>query len=126
MTPGLIDTHTHVYRGGTPPALGLDPDLIGVRAGVMTVLDAGSAGRNTFEGFPLYVIPNAHTEIVPFLHIGRSGQTQVPDIVGEASLDLESTANTIKSYPDLIRGLKIRMTGLTLELIETDLARRAK
>ena len=97
-----------------------------MRAGVTTVLDAGSAGCNTFEGFPLYIIPNAHTEIVPFLHIGRSGQTQFPDILGEASLDLESTANTIKSYPDLIRGLKIRMTGLTLELIGTDLARRAK
>ncbi len=126
VTPGLIDTHTHVYRGGTPPTLGLDADLIGVRAGVTTVVDAGSAGCNNFEGIPLYVIPNARTEIIPFLHIGRTGQAQFPDILGEQSLDLDATMRTIEANADVIKGIKIRMTGLTLELIGVELARRAK
>ena len=126
VTPGLIDTHTHVYRGGTPPTLGIDADTIGVRAGVTTVLDAGSAGCNNFEGFPLYVIPNAHTEIVPFLHIGRTGQAQFPDILGEQNLDLEGTERTIEAHRDLIKGIKIRMTGLTMELMGAELARQAK
>lgn len=126
LTPGLIDTHAHVYRGGTPPTLGVDADLIGVRAGVATVVDAGSAGCNTFEGFPLYVIPNADTEVIPFIHIGRTGQAQFPDILGQRHVDLDATMRTIETHKDLIKGVKVRMTGLTLELMGVELARQAK
>ena len=42
VTPGLIDIHTHVYSGVTDN--GVDPDIGGVRAGVTTMVDAGSSG----------------------------------------------------------------------------------
>ena len=32
VTPGLIDTHAHVYRGGTPPTLGIDADTRAISA----------------------------------------------------------------------------------------------
>src|SRR5690348_531205 len=47
VTPGLIDIHTHVAYGATTPGVGMgccDPDQVGVRAGVTTVLDCGSVG----------------------------------------------------------------------------------
>ena len=50
VTPGLIDLHTRVYHGVNQT--GVDPDLAGVRAGVTTVVDAGSAGYCAFGGFP--------------------------------------------------------------------------
>src|SRR5438309_9172020 len=59
VTPGLIDIHYHVGHGGAPlnwfapearvheAPLGLLADLA-LQAGVTTIVDAGSAGANTF------------------------------------------------------------------------------
>src|SRR5713101_3289202 len=67
VTPGIIDLHAHVFEGVN--STGVNPDLGGVYAGVTTIIDAGSAGAATFGAFPRHVIPNCHTEVVPFLHI---------------------------------------------------------
>ena len=53
VIPGMIDLHTHVYEGVNQN--GINPDLAGIRSGVTTVLDAGSAGCYTFGGFPSYM-----------------------------------------------------------------------
>lgn len=42
VTPGLIDSHVHVYQHATP--LGVDVDETCLARGVTTVVDAGSAG----------------------------------------------------------------------------------
>src|ERR1043165_715432 len=62
ITPGLIDMHCHVSGGIT--LNGVHPDIAGVRAGVTTVVDAGTTGCATFQAFPNYIIPNAKTEIL--------------------------------------------------------------
>src|SRR6266478_1656040 len=59
VTPGLIDLHAHVFEGVNRN--GVNPDLGGVRAGVTTIVDAGSAGAATFAGFPRHVIPRCET-----------------------------------------------------------------
>src|SRR3989441_6389438 len=74
VTPGLIDLHAHVFEGIN--RTGVHPDLGGVYAGVTTIVDAGSAGAATFGGFPRHIIPNCHTEIVPFLHICQTGRSE--------------------------------------------------
>ena len=71
VTPGLIDLHVHVFEGFT--SNGVHPDLGGVYAGVTTLVDAGSAGCATFAGFPRHIMPQCHTEIIPFLHICQTG-----------------------------------------------------
>jgi dihydroorotase len=38
LTPGLIDTHAHVYEHVSGD-FGLNPDLVGIRTGVTTVVD---------------------------------------------------------------------------------------
>lgn len=59
VTPGLIDIHVHVYEGVT--TYGIPPDPNCIAKGVTTVVDAGSAGANTFPGFRRYVINVAAT-----------------------------------------------------------------
>ena len=89
VTPGLIDLHTHVFAGVN--ANGVDPNIGGVRAGVTTMVDAGSSGCDTFGGFPRHILPNSETEIICFLHICRTGLATTPDIFSPSSIDLDHT-----------------------------------
>src|SRR5690349_12360497 len=49
VTPGLIDLHAHVYAGCTP--LSVDADPLAARSGTTTMVDCGSVGAATFDGF---------------------------------------------------------------------------
>ena len=53
VTPGLIDLHVHVYQHVTE--FGLNPDEAGVHAGATTVVDQGSCGAWTFDGFKVFI-----------------------------------------------------------------------
>ena len=61
ITPGLIDIHCHVYDSILK--IGVEPDDAGVKQGVTTVVDGGSAGQATFGGFPKCVIPASRTTV---------------------------------------------------------------
>lgn len=124
VTPGLIDLHTHVYDGVN--ATGVNPDLGGVRAGVTTMVDAGSSGCDTFGGFPLHIIPNNATEILPFLHICRTGLATTPDIFSPTSIDLDKTIAVCEANRGLIRGIKARMVSPALEIMGIEMPKLAK
>jgi dihydroorotase len=114
ITPGLIDMHCHVYDGFYKIAA--PPDDVGVKQGVTTIADGGSAGHATFDGFPRYVIPANLTSIFCFLHLGSIGQ-QVSCLGGGAELrdweeiDPESTIRTIEANLGVIKGIKLRLAG---------------
>ena len=124
VTPGLIDLHVHVFDGVA--SNGVHPDQAGVYAGVTTLVDAGSAGCDTFRAFPRHVIPTAHTEILCFLHIGRTGLATNPDIVSPASIDLEETIRVAEEHPGLVRGIKARMVSPALEIMGMEMPRLAR
>jgi len=71
VTPGLIDLHVHVYPGVSH--FGIDADVHALAQGVTTVLDAGSSGADTFEGFRRYVINVSATRIFALLNISSLG-----------------------------------------------------
>jgi dihydroorotase len=124
VTPGLIDVHCHVYDGVAP--LAVHPDLAGVRAGVTTVVDAGTAGCATFGAFPRYIIPASETEVIPLLHICRTGLSTNPDIIAERSIDLDGTLRVAETHRGLIRGIKARMVSPALEILGMEMPRLAK
>ena len=66
LIPGMIDTHAHVYEHVTG-SFGLNPDLVGVRAGVTTVVDQGGAGPLTLTGFRKFVAEPAKTRVLAFV-----------------------------------------------------------
>jgi dihydroorotase len=124
VTPGLIDLHAHVFGGFI--SNGVHPDVGGVHAGVTTIVDAGSAGCATFGGFPNHIIPQCHTEIIPFLHICQTGLATNPDIIAESSIDLEGTLRVADQYKGLIHGIKARMVSPALEIFGMEMPRLAR
>lgn len=124
VTPGLIDLHTHVYHGVNQT--GVDPDLAGVRAGVTTVVDAGSAGCYTFGGFPEHVAPKAKTRIVCMLHISRTGLNYQPEISGRDDIDFDETVNVIRANKPLIQGVKVRAVGPAVPILGVEMVELAK
>jgi dihydroorotase len=109
VVPGLVDLHTHVYRGVSH--YGIDADRHCLGRGVTTAVDAGSAGAQTFPGLREYVIEPSQTRILAFLHIAVSGM--ISALVGELE-DLrwaspDETAARARDHLDVIVGIKVRL-----------------
>jgi len=116
VLPGLIDFHTHVNFGGGP--WGIDPNDLGPKTGVTTMVDAGSTGAGNFKGLYHHIIRRSLINILAFIHIaydGVDGCIYLPKnvlVVGELEdirrALVEPTVEIGSQYPDIIRGIKIR------------------
>ena len=116
VTPGLIDIHYHISHGGAPlnwftpearvhePPLGVPPDLALV-AGVTTVVDAGTAGADTFLQEKEEAIDTSKVRVLAFLNIVANGmQGGLEQTVDQ--MDPKRCAATIQKYRDIIVGVK--------------------
>lgn len=110
VTPGLIDLHVHVFEGVS--YLGVNPDAECLGRGSTTVVDAGSAGAQTFPGFRKYIIDVSETRI--FAQLNISVQGMLTELVGELDdirwVDVPRALQTIEANRDLILGVKVRLT----------------
>ena len=117
VTAGQIDLHAHVYWGGT--SLGIDADSLSRRCGTTTWLDVGSAGAGNMPGFEKHVIQRSETRVLAYMHISFAGiYAFSKDImVGESQdlrlLDASVCAREAVKYPDVVRGIKVRVGANT-------------
>lgn len=120
VCPGLIDIHTHVFVGPRPGKFAdgvnsVSPDDFSFKAGVTTVVDAGTAGWHNFPEFKKQVIDQSKTRILSFLNIAAYGisGTEVELTKIEKTrhdldeMDVAKTVEMIGEYPDIIVGVKI-------------------
>jgi dihydroorotase len=112
VVPGLVDLHVHVYWGVAD--LSIRPGPNDLERGTTTIVDAGSAGANTFPGFREFIIEPFPGRILAFLNISAMGQ--IDPFLGELH-DLryavvEKAVEAGRANPDLIVGLKIRTSEL--------------
>ena len=108
VVPGLIDLHTHIFRGAT--YWGIDPDPIAARSGTTTWVDAGSAGALTLDAFRELIVDRVHVRVRAFLHISAIGLVSI-DYESERleHCDEKLVGRTIERNRDLIVGVKVRM-----------------
>src|SRR5947209_5098143 len=111
VTPGLVDIHVHVYAGtGMRGAYSGDnsvyPDGFTLRAGVTTVVDAGSSGWRNFPDFKDRVIDRSRTRVLALLNIVGRGMGGGPIEQDVNDMDAAATAEQAKKYKDTVVGIK--------------------
>ena len=108
VTAGLIDTHAHIYEHVTGD-FGLNADLVGVRAGVTTVVDQGGPSALTFNGFRQFIVEPSQSRVLCFISSylagGLLGHRYV-DLYGPSGINVSAIVKTARGNPDLIKGIK--------------------
>ncbi len=116
VAPGLVDIHFHVGHGGAPldwfasearshvAPLGVLPD-IALQAGVTTVVDAGTAGADTFVREKAEVIDHAKVRVLAFLNIVANGMNGGLEQAVD-QMDPKRCADTIRRYSAILVGVK--------------------
>jgi dihydroorotase len=109
VVPGLVDLHTHLYRGVSH--YGIDADAYCLGRGVTTAVDAGSSGAQTFPGLRGYIIERSQTRILAFLHIAVQGM--ITNLLGELEdvrwASVAQAVERAREHPDVIVGIKVRL-----------------
>ena len=108
VTAGMIDTHGHIYEHVTG-RFGLNPDLVGVRSGVTTIIDQGGPSCMTVNGFRHYVAEPADTRVLAFLSAYLVGGLEghlYPELYGPGQTNIEHSVRAARENADLVRGIK--------------------
>ena len=71
VTPGLIDSHVHLFYGGTEN--GMLPDLTLLPMGVTTAVDQGSAGSATFQTFYDSILSRSQMNLFATVNLSLRG-----------------------------------------------------
>jgi dihydroorotase len=113
VTPGLVDIHVHVFWG---PKHGVttdgdhcvQPDPVGFRTGVTTMVDAGSAGWRDFAEFRRRVIETSQTRVLAMINIVGVGMLSEDDAVDQNQFDMNPrlVAEVARKNADVIVAIK--------------------
>ena len=113
VTPGLIDIHGHHFWGTKEGAYlsdsysALPPDGFTFRAGVTTVVDAGSAGWKNFRTFKEQTIDRSQTRVLAFINIVGGGMSGGAIEQNLGDMDAKLTAMVAQQYKADIVGVKL-------------------
>jgi dihydroorotase len=111
VTPGLVDIHVHVFVQSAPGTVydadtSVIPDHACFRAGVTTVVDAGTTGWRSFPDLKRRIIDRSRTRVLAMLNIVGTGMMNNEVEQNPVDMEPEKTAEFAKQYPGLIVGIK--------------------
>jgi dihydroorotase len=108
VLPGMIDTHAHVYEHVTGK-FGLNPDMVGVRSAVTTLVDQGGPSCMTIGGFRNYVAEKSTSRLLCFISCYLVGGLEghlYPDLYGPNGVNKDHTIRVAKDNLDIVKGIK--------------------
>ena len=115
VVPGMIDIHVHIFSSFSHYGVDVDPSCLA--RGVTTVLDAGSAGAQTYPAFKRYVIDVSETRVFALLNISNIGMvpgSETDPPLGELDylpfLNVPAALDCIEANRDTIMGIKLRLS----------------
>jgi len=110
VTPGLIDSHTHIFSSVSK--VGAPVEEAHLRRGVVAAADAGTAGASTFAAFKRFVVEPARIRVLSFLNVSVLGliDFRFGELINPLTLVPDDAVQTAKENPDIVRGLKIRLS----------------
>ena len=112
VTPGIIDMHVHAFYGTDDAYIAnastsMPPDAFTFRAGVTTVVDAGSSGWRNFPQFKKQTIDKSQTRVLALLNIVGNGMVSRFMEQDVSDMNPQQTAYMItKLYPNILVGIK--------------------
>ena len=109
VSAGLVDLHAHVYRQGHH----IDADeLCGVRAGVTSIVDAGSAGVPDFADFVDQAVRPAKGAVYCFLYNHRwpDGYEPEEEIHKDRHIEVDGLIELAEKFPSIVKGVKVAVT----------------
>lgn len=108
ISAGWIDMHTHCYE-----RMDLyydDPDEIGYKTGVTTVIDAGTTGALDIGTF--YADTRLKkTRVYAMINIAKQGIKTQNELADLNNIDIQMIDQAIMKYPDFVIGFKVRMSA---------------
>lgn len=122
ISPGWIDLHTHIYYGVSN--LGVRPEEIGLKTGLTVLNDAGTAGESTFLGLREFIINRSEIPIYAFLNLsstGLIGANKISELDSLDKIDIDATVACVEKNRDVIRGIKVRASGVIFRTFGLDL-----
>jgi dihydroorotase len=127
VTPGLINVHAHVYKPVYP--ISVDPDAVGLPAGVTTIVDAGSAGASTFPGLRKFIMDTSPARIYAMLNISSVGNFGNELYLSPTfqPINVRAAVTAINANRDKIVAIKVRINGDHAELThDLEVMKRAR
>lgn len=128
VTPGLIDLHSHYCP--LVSGIGLPPDeLVNITA-TTTGVSPGDAGYHTFSAFRRWVMGESRTRLFAFVHISAIGLTGnlgagPGEMMNIEYADVDRCAKTLAENPDVVLGVKVRISDYTVGQNDLEPLRRA-
>jgi len=108
VTPGLIDTHAHVFEYVTG-RFGLEADMCGVDSGVTTLIDQGGPSCMTYPAFTEYVVKPKKSRVFTYLSaylVGGMEGHYYPALYKPDCLNVEATVKVAVQNRDIVKGFK--------------------
>lgn len=91
-----------------------------------TICDGGSTGWVNFRGFKKYVITQAQTDVLCYLHICSTGLSLMREVRDWDDIDAEATLKTAVENRDIIKGIKLRAVNPLAEKLGLEAVKVAK
>lgn len=115
VVPGIIDEHAHLNLYGM--IIGANADTVCIPNGITTACDGGTCGASNFEQFYMSNIIRYESTVYSYLNVSTFGNKSLckhEEDHDPADFREDLIDSLFEKYPQVLRGLKVRMCKETL------------